>query len=47
MEEKRQLWFACSPFIQVSFLFKQGEKEEKENKSRYGNMFRFVYGFVG
>ena len=37
MEEKSQVWFTCSPFIQVSFLLKQGEEEEKENKSRYGN----------
>ena len=51
MEEKSQLWFACSPFIQVSFWFKQGEgmekKRKKKKKSRYGNLFRFVYGFFG
>ena len=58
MEEKSQLWFACSPFIQVSFLFKQKEgRENKRNKRRnqgmeflygkYGNLFRFVYGKYG
>ena len=30
MEEKSQLWFACSPFIQVSF----GSSKEKEGKRR-------------
>ena len=55
MEEKSQLWFSCSPFIQVSFWFKQGEGREKKRKKRrnqgmkflygkYGNLFRFVYG---
>ena len=34
MEEKSQLWFACSPFIQVSFWFKQGEGREKKTKKR-------------
>ena len=34
MEEKSQLWFACSPFIQVSFLFKQGEGRETKRKNR-------------
>ena len=55
MEEKIQLWFACSPFIQVSFWFKQGERMEKKRKKRrnqgmeflYGNLFRFVYGKYG
>ena len=46
MEKKSQLWFACSPFIQVSFLFKQGEEEEKEKKSRYGNYHK-PYLFMG
>ena len=32
VEEKSQPWFACSPFIQVSFWFKQEEEEEKEKK---------------
>ena len=34
MEEKSQLWFACSPFIQVYFWFKQGEGMEKKRKKR-------------
>ena len=34
MEEKSQLLFACSPFIQVSFWFKQGEGREKKRKKR-------------
>ena len=34
MKEKSQLWFACSPFIQVSFLFKQREEREKKRKKR-------------
>ena len=34
MEEKSQLWFACSPFIHVSFWFKQGEGKEKKRKKR-------------
>ena len=34
MEEKSQLWFACSPCIQVSFWFKQGEGREKKGKKR-------------
>ena len=34
MEEKNQLWFAFSPFIQVSILFKQGEGSEKKRKKR-------------
>ena len=34
MEEKSQLWFACSLFIQVSFWFKQGEGREKKRKKR-------------
>ena len=34
MEEKSQLWFGFSPFIQVSFWFKQGEEREKKRKKR-------------
>ena len=34
MEEKSQLWFACFPFIQVSFWFKQRERREKKKKKR-------------
>ena len=34
MEEKSQLCFACFPFIQVSFWFKQGEGREKKRKKR-------------
>ena len=34
MEEKSQLWFAYSPFIQVSFWFKQGEGREKKRTKR-------------
>ena len=34
MEEKSQLWFSYSPFIQVSFWFKQGKGREKKRKKR-------------
>ena len=58
MEEKSQLWFSCSPFIQVSSWFKQGEGRENKWKNKrnqcmkflygkYGNSFRFVYGKYG
>ena len=34
MEEKSRIWFDCSPFIQVSFWFKQGEGWEKKREKR-------------
>ena len=41
------LFSICSSFFLVQVRRRKGKEEKKEKKSRYGNLFRFMYGKYG